>query len=158
MARPPLGAEVLAATDGPPLVALLAVALHGAEHRHLELMAEAGFDDVRRAHNAVLANLPADGARLTELAEAAGITKQAMAELVDDLVAKGYVAKVADPTDGRAKRIVWAERGEAAHRATLAAFATIDAEVAAVVGADGVARLRRLLGAAAGATAADKAG
>lgn len=99
-------------------------------------MASAGFDDVRRAHNAVFVNLPEAGRRLTELADAADMSKQAMGELVDDLVAKGYLERTSDPTDGRAKLIVWADRGRRAHDATLDAFAALEGEVADAFGCD----------------------
>ena len=105
-------------------------------------MAAAGFDDVRRAHNSVFVNLPAEGRRLTGLADAADMSKQAMGELVDDLVDKGYLAREPDPTDGRAKLIVWADRGERAHRATLEAFATIEHELGEVFGHDRLGELR----------------
>lgn len=133
----------------PPLPALLRPLLDWFEDRHLELMAGAGFDDVRRAHNAVFVHLPAEGRRLTDLADDADLSKQAMAELVDDLVEKGYLERTPDPTDGRAKLIVWAARGERAHRATLEAFTQIEAELAAAFGQDRLddlqAALRELL-------------
>lgn len=131
--------------SGPPLIGLLQPLVEWWEERHLELMAEAGFDDVRRAHNQVFMHLPAEGRRLTGLADAAGMTKQAMGELVDDLVRKGYLAKEPDPSDGRAKLLVWAERGNAAHVATMEAFATLEAEVADLVGGADLARLRAIL-------------
>lgn len=140
------------ATDGllqgpgaPPLPALLSPLHAWHERRHLELMADRGFDDVRRAHNAVFVNLPADGIRLTGLAEEAGLSKQAMGELVDDLESKGYVERVPDPSDGRAKLIVWADRGLRAHNATLEAFAAIEVELRAAAGDDAIADLRRSL-------------
>lgn len=117
-----------------PLIALLSALARWWEDRHFELMAEQGFDDVRRAHNAVFVNLRADGMRLTDLAEVAGISKQAMAELVDDLVQRRYLLRSPDPTDGRAKIITWAKRGKAAHQLTLEVFARIEAEMAAKVG------------------------
>lgn len=129
----------------PPLAMLLRPALDLVEERHHRLLAEAGFADLRRAHNAVLANLAGDGMRLTELAAAGSMTKQAMGELVDDLVAKGYLERRPDPADGRAKLICWAERGLAAHDATLAAFATIERELTTVHGRDALERLRDLL-------------
>lgn len=150
--RPDVASERMLARPGPPpLVAFLRPLLDWFEDRHLELMAEAGFDDVRRAHNAVFVNLPAEGRRLTDLADAADMSKQAMGELVSDLVAKGYVDRVPDPTDGRAKLIVWDDRGERAHRATMQAFARIETELAATVGRDRFEALRgelaRLVGA-----------
>lgn len=128
--------------EGPPLIGFLSPLADWWHDRHLELMAAAGFDDVRQAHNAVFVHLPEEGRRLTELAAAAGMSKQAMAELVDDLVAKDYLAKVPDPSDGRAKLIVWATRGLAAHEATMAAFGQIEAEVERLLGTDELGQLR----------------
>lgn len=128
-----------------PMIGLLTTIGDWIERRHLELMADVGFDDVRRAHNAVFVNLPAQGIRLTDLAAAAGISKQAMAELVDELVGKAYLDRVPDPTDGRAKLIVAAARGEAAHRATLDVVARIEHELADAVGSDALEQARTTL-------------
>jgi DNA-binding MarR family transcriptional regulator len=108
-------------------------------------MADAGFDDVRRAHNSVFVHLPAEGRRLTDLANAAEMSKQAMGELVDDLVEKRYLRRIADPTDGRARLIVWADRGKHAHEATMRAFATIEEELSEATGEEGLANLRAIL-------------
>ena len=66
---------------------------------------------VRPAHAAVFTNIDSEGTRLTQLAERALMTPQAMAELVDDLARLGYVTREPDPTDGRAKLIVLTDRG-----------------------------------------------
>jgi len=129
-----------------PLIGLLTALTRWWEDRHLELMAESGFGDLRRAHNAVIVNLPARGLRLTQIADAAGISKQATAELVDDLVAKGYLLREPDPSDGRAKIIVWAARGRAAHAATMKAFPAMEAELAAVLGKTALAEVKASLG------------
>lgn len=126
----PATAELLDAPGAPPLPAVLRPLLDWYERRHLELMAQRGFDDVRRAHNAVFVFVPAEGIRLTDLAHAADLSKQAMGELVDELVDKGYFERVPDPTDGRAKLIIWAERGEEAHRATMEVFSRLEEELA----------------------------
>lgn len=131
-----VAAEALLEGASPPLPAYLGPLLAWHEVRHLQLLEGEGFADVRRAHNAVFMHLPAEGLRLTELAASAGMTKQAMGELVDDLVAKGYLRRDPDPADGRAKLIGWAPRGEAAHEATLRAFSRLDDEVLDVLGAD----------------------
>jgi hypothetical protein len=49
-----------------------------------------------------------------------------MAELVDALVAKGYLERVPDPADGRAELLVMATRGAASHEVTLRIFAGVD--------------------------------
>jgi DNA-binding MarR family transcriptional regulator len=80
--------------------------------RHLhEGMVEAGFGDVRPAHYAVFRYLKPEGSRVTELAEEAGMTKQSMGELVIYLEQRGYVERLPDPRDGRAKLVVLTEAG-----------------------------------------------
>lgn len=151
MSEPPpitaAAAGMLSRGGSVPLPALLEVFKGWFETRHMELMARAGFDDVRRSHNAVFINVPAEGIRLTDLALAAGVSKQAMGELVDELVERGYFVRQPDPTDGRAKLIVWAERGLRSHEATMKAFAAIEEELADLVGTQDLEHLRTTLAA-----------
>jgi DNA-binding MarR family transcriptional regulator len=51
------------------------------------------------------------GSRLTELAHSAGMSKQAMGDLVDQCEAWGLVRRVPDPLDARAKRVVFSDTG-----------------------------------------------
>ena len=71
----------------------------------LQALAEEG-QPIRAKHGGVLANIDADGTRLTELARRAGIGKPAVGELVDELEEMGLAERVPDPTDGRAKLVV----------------------------------------------------
>src|SRR4051794_28948627 len=75
--------------------------LTGSVTRHLQA---AGFSFLRVAHTQVFENLDADGTRLTVLADRAGMTHQAMGELVAELVAAGQLEKVEDPSDRRGER------------------------------------------------------
>lgn len=52
-----------------------------------------------------------DGTRSTELARRMGVTKQAVGRLVQELEAEGLLARTADPTDGRAFRVVFTAAG-----------------------------------------------
>lgn len=70
-----------------------------------------GFKQARGAHNAVFANLPMEGARITDLASRAGITKQSMGEVVRELEGFGIVELGPDPTDGRAKVVSYTDLG-----------------------------------------------
>lgn len=96
----------------PPL--LMFIAYRHAEAQIMAAMVAAGFDDVTLAQARVFARLGPDGARLTELAEQAQITKQSVGFLVDQLEKTGYVERVPDPTDARARLVRIAPRGLAA--------------------------------------------
>jgi DNA-binding MarR family transcriptional regulator len=72
---------------------------------------ERGYPDVRLAHSALFAQIDPEGTRSSELAERAGITKQGMGQLVADLEKKGYVERVEDPADGRAKLVRLTNKG-----------------------------------------------
>jgi len=66
--------------------------------------------DIQTTQAKVLVHLDMEGTRLTELAQRAGITKQAMGKVVDALEESGYVFRKAD-TDGRAKVIRFTPKG-----------------------------------------------
>jgi DNA-binding MarR family transcriptional regulator len=75
------------------------------------LQAEDGF--LRAAHTQVFENLDPDGTRLTTLAERAQMSHQAMGEMVDELVRHGYLERLPDPADRRARLIRPSARGRA---------------------------------------------
>jgi DNA-binding MarR family transcriptional regulator len=110
-----------------------------------ERVHEAGFADLRPAHEAVFAFLPHDGARLTELARRARITKQSLGETVRELERLGYVRQLSDPSDGRAKIVRLTRRGRAANSAALAAFVAVEHEWRQQVGTEMIDELRRIL-------------
>jgi DNA-binding MarR family transcriptional regulator len=104
-----------------------------------------GYPDSRLGHGAVFAYLDAAGTRVSVLAGRAGMTKQAMAELVAHLEARGYVERIPDPSDRRAKLVRATRRGRRMARAAGRALAEIEAEWAVRVGRRKLAQLRRLL-------------
>lgn len=92
---------------------------------------DAGFHDHRIVHHRVMAHVTFEGIRLTELAEKAGITKQAMSELVNDLERLGYLMRTADPRDRRAKLISFTDKGRDAVEAAMRAFADMESALGA---------------------------
>jgi DNA-binding MarR family transcriptional regulator len=111
----------------------------------LESFRAAGFADLREAHGPLFAFLPAEGARLTELAGRARVTKQSMGELVTELEALGYVQRAVDPGDRRAKLVRFTAKGRRAAKIGVRAVADREREWADVIGAQRVADLRRTL-------------
>lgn len=75
-------------------------------------LAERGYPDARPGHASVFLHIDRrTGTRLTELARRARMTKQGMMLVVDDLEQRGYVRRVPDPEDARAKVVRLTARG-----------------------------------------------
>ncbi|WP_448254720.1 MarR family transcriptional regulator [Ottowia oryzae] len=126
---------------------LLGHAMRRFDERVLQLMAVneraplalsnlAARDKVGAAHIHITRHLPLEGARLTELARWAGMSKQAMGDLVDQCAAWGLVQREPDPVDARARRIVFTASGLDWLAAFQAAVAQAEAEFQAAVGKD----------------------
>jgi DNA-binding MarR family transcriptional regulator len=103
------------------------------------------YADIRPTHGCVFRFVREDGMRLTELAGLAGITKQSAGELVDELVGLGYVERVPDPGDRRAKLIQLTERGKVAQEVGFSLFAEVERRLADRYGAERIESLRETL-------------
>ena len=126
-----------------PLPTLLAQIKTIAVKEMFSRMSDAGFDDVREGHGCVFGFIDLEhGSRLTDLSDSSGLTKQAVGEAVAELERKGYVERVPDPEDGRAKIIKLTERGREACLTGRRLFAEIEAEWAERYGEERVAGLR----------------
>lgn len=91
---------------------------------------------ITAAHLHITRHLPLGGARLVALAEAAGMSKQAMGELVNQCEAWGLVQRQPDPLDARARRIVFTADGLLWLEAHRLAVAQAEAEFRQAVGAE----------------------
>jgi DNA-binding MarR family transcriptional regulator len=130
----------------PPEVALLCFIVgRSMETRVMAALADAGFGDLTVAQARVGARLQPDGLRMSVLAEASGVTKQTASFLVTQLESNGYVRRVPDPTDARARLVVLAERGEAAGVVARETERVVQAEWEDHLGTRGYRRLRDLL-------------
>lgn len=121
------------------------IAYRAMETRVIEALTAAGFDDVTVAQGRVFARIGPKGTRVTDLAEQARITKQTAAFLVDQLQRAGYVRRVPDPADARARLVQIAPRGEAAVAVARAAEAEVEAEWTRHLGKQAASQLRRAL-------------
>ncbi|MEI7762861.1 MAG: MarR family transcriptional regulator [Comamonadaceae bacterium] len=88
------------------------------------------------SHIHITRHLALEGSRLTELAQRAGVSKQAMGKLVEQCEAWGLVGKMADPRDARARRIVFTSVGLTWLQAFGDAVAQAQDELRAAVGAE----------------------
>ena len=125
---------------------LLFIPYRALENRVFAALADAGYGDFTVAQARVAQRIGPEGSRLTELAEAAQVTKQTAGFLVDQLERAGYVERVPDPRDARAKLIRLAERGQQTAAVAAEAVARVEAEWAEHLGAHRYGQLRRILG------------
>jgi len=105
-------------------------------HVPLALSNLAARDQVGAAHIHITRHLAVGGSRLTELAASAGMSKQAMGDLVNQCEAWGLVRREADPHDKRARRVVFTESGLAWLDAFRVAVAQAEDEFRQAVGHD----------------------
>ncbi len=115
------------------------------ESRVIEALAEAGFDDITPSQGRIAARIGVRGTRIGELAEQALVTKQTATATVDRLERAGYVLRVPDPADARARLVVMAERGQRAIEVARVAEAEIEAEWVAHLGEPAARQLRSAL-------------
>ena len=115
------------------------------ETRVVEELQARGFDDVTLAHLSVLRHLNPEGLRITCLADDAGVTKQAMGQMVRELKKRGYVETKPDPEDGRAKLVVYTPRGLELIGAAREIVGECEGEFQQVLGDDSYTEMRESL-------------
>lgn len=94
----------------------------------------AGFRDVRPAHLGVMRQLDMGGTRITDVAERAGVTKQAMGQMVAECEKLNLVTTVPDVTDGRAKVVLFTNRGRSLIMKARSIIERTEAEVEEMLG------------------------
>jgi DNA-binding MarR family transcriptional regulator len=128
-----------------PLIRLLDVAFDEFSDELTKRVEAAGFTDIRPGHGCVFGTIDPQGSRLTDLAERANMTKQSVGEATSDLEQLGYVERVSDPEDGRAKIIRLTERGREAQAIGRRLIDEVEREWAERYGEERVAALREAL-------------
>ncbi len=132
-------------TFRPALIGLLDAAFDDFSAELTRRVAATAYADIRMSHGCVFGNIDPDGSRLTDLAERAHMTKQSVGEVTSDLEHRGYVERVPDPRDGRAKIIRLTERGREAQTLGRGMIDEIEREWAERFGAERIAALRDAL-------------
>jgi DNA-binding MarR family transcriptional regulator len=91
--------------------ALLRLAWQAVRERIYEGVLEAGYTDLSRAQVFLLRWPPFEGLRPSEIATRNQLSRQAINDLLSDLEKGGYLERIPDPTDGRARIVRFTERG-----------------------------------------------
>ena len=130
----------------PDLGTLLFIPYRYTEDRMFLALQKAGFDDWTLAQCRVFQRISPEGSRLTDVADQAQMSKQSAGVMVDQLERLGYVRRIPDPTDGRARLIVIEERGKRAVEVAMATLDEILSEWKAYLGTRNFALLHQILG------------
>ena len=125
--------------------ALLRVPAQAIQRRIIKGLNGAGFEDLRVPHMAVLQYPGPDGVRPGMLAERAGMSKQAMNQLLRSLEGLGYVERSDAPDEGRARLIRLTKRGRAAYSRIYDILHDIEREWSAELGRANFAQFKEVL-------------
>ncbi len=125
--------------------ALLRVPAQAIHRRLISELNAAGFEELRVPHMAVLQFPGPDGVRPGTLAERAGISKQAMNQLLGSLEDLGYIVRSDAPGQGRARIVRFTARGRAAYSKIHDILRDIEEEWRAELGPQDFAHLKELL-------------
>ena len=134
--------QALEAAKAASVAQLLFKAARLVNDRALALVRQQTGLALRPAHTNLFPHIDLEGTRLTVLAKRVGISKQAVGQLVDELVAMGGLERVPDPTDRRAKLIRFpVVDGEHGIVSGLRVLGMLEADLAAQVGPEAWAGL-----------------
>ncbi len=125
--------------------ALLRAPAQAIHRRIIQELNAAGFDELRLPHIAVFQFPGPDGVRPLALAERAGVSKQAMNQLLRSLESLGYIARSDAPDQGRTRIVRFTRRGHAAYSKIYDILRDIESEWAAELGPKRFAELKKLL-------------
>jgi len=127
------------------LVRLLKEFAKDFEHRVLLNLHRRGYEAIRPSHSAVFSNLGLGAVRVTELAERARVTQQAMGKMLKELERIGYVARDVDGIDKRAKEIRLTPAGIALVEESMKAVEEVRQEYAHRIGEEELNELENRL-------------
>ncbi len=127
------------------LAALLRIPFQALVEELHHRLADEGYGDIRPAHTLIFSVLGPEGMPLSELTARTQTTKQVMNYLLNVVEESGYVERIPDPNDGRARIVRLTPRGLEASRAGQAIIRDIEQEWAEAFGATDMQQLRLLL-------------
>src|SRR5215471_3104546 len=133
------------APKGMLIGALLRVPAQAIHRRIINELNRAGFEELRMPHMAVLQFPGPDGGRPGLLAERAGMSKQAMNQLLRSLEGLGYLARSDAPDEGRARMVRLTKRGRAAYMKIHEILRDVEREWSAELGPKDFTQLKALL-------------
>jgi DNA-binding MarR family transcriptional regulator len=137
--------DVPVKTEDMLIGALLRVPAQAIHRRIIRELNAAGFDELRLPHIAVFQFPGPEGVRPGVLAERAGMSKQAMNQLLRSLEGLGYIARSGAPSQGRSHVVCFTRRGRAAYDKIYDILLSVEREWSAELGPKRFTQLKALL-------------
>jgi DNA-binding MarR family transcriptional regulator len=131
--------------DPPAIGGLLRMAWQAHRDRMFECLNGAGYPEVTRAQFALFRWPGVDGMRPGEVADLAGLSKQAVNDTLGELERAGYIERHPDPGDGRARIVRLTDRGRELQRAAHETSRTLERAWSESLGEERFAVLRETL-------------
>jgi MarR family transcriptional regulator, temperature-dependent positive regulator of motility len=104
-----------------------------------------GYDDLKVSFSAVLSNMSFEGSKLVDIAKRTNMTKQALGQIANEIEALGYVKRVPDAKDGRAKNLVFTNRGVQLISNSITAVMEIEREFSDLIGIEKISQLKAII-------------
>ena len=115
-------------------------------HRRLrDKLLTRGYGGLKLSFHTVMSNIVFSGTRLVDIAEINGMTKQSIGLIATEIEELGYIKRIPDPHDGRAKNLVFTERGEQLIHDSIEMVKEVEAEFSELIGDDKIQQLEILL-------------
>lgn len=114
-------------------------------HASLQRAHALGHTGLRPAHARLMVFLGWEGSRISDIARAQDVSKNAIGQLVNELEELGYVERVDDPDDRRAKIVQYTRQGVDMMADATAVGERLDAEIEEIIGARRLGQLRSAL-------------
>lgn len=128
------------------LAQLFMRAFYWADEGLQNALKQQGWPAITRAQSLVFVNIGEGVTRPSEIASRVGVTRQAIHQTINEMVELGYLTLQPDPTDRRAKVVVYTEQGERVGAAAVSALRDIENSLSTRIGSDRVVALRDALG------------
>lgn len=124
---------------------LLLLAYRRFERIAAQELAARGYSDLRLPHFQVLPHMDAQGARMIDIAEKMNLTRQAIGQIASELEDKGYLLRIPDPEDGRAKNLALTGKGQELLAILPDVVIAAEKQIADLIGEDLIAQLKSSL-------------
>lgn len=113
--------------------------------RLMNKLIERGHPNLKMSFSAVLTHLAFAETRLVDIAEQAGMSKQAIGQIADEIETLGYIRRIPDPNDRRAKNLVFTAKGEHLIDQSIQALKEIEQELVKEIGTQEFEQFKHLL-------------